>query len=138
TSRACAGAAAGSRSTPARCRMLARFPRPADARLFLAVGLVTTLLGGAATLGSLQHVGRTFPGFVVWKNLVVVALGRAGWSGVAAEVPYRDRVAAVDGAPVHTRADVDRLVAAEPPGTPHRYDFQGRGAPTTRTVPAMR
>jgi len=118
--------------------MLARFRRPADARLFLAVGLITTLLGGAATLGSLQHVGRTFPGFVVWKNLVVVALGRAGWSGVAAEVPYRDRVAAVDGTPVHTRADVDRLVTAEPPGTPHRYDFQGRGAPTTRTVPAMR
>ena len=118
--------------------MLARFRRPADARLFLAVGLITTLLGGAATLGSLQHVGRTFPGFVVWKNLVVVALGRAGWSGVAAEVPYRDRVAAVDGTPVHTRADVDRLVAAEPPGTPHRYDFQGRGEPTTRTVRAMR
>src|SRR5262245_7459369 len=118
--------------------MLARFRRPADARLFVAVGLATTLLGGLATLASLQHVGRTFPGFVVWKNLVVVALGRSGWSGVAAEVPYRDRVAAGGGLPVHTAPDLGRMVAAAPPGTPHRYDFQGRGAPTTRTVPAMR
>lgn len=118
--------------------MLARFRRRADARLFVAVGLVTTLLGAVAALGSLQHVGRTFPGFSVWKNLVVVALGRPGWTGVAAAVPYRDRVIAVDGVPVRTRAAVERLVASAPPGTPHRYDFAGRGGPATRTVAAMR
>jgi signal transduction histidine kinase len=118
--------------------MLARFRRRADARLFAAVGLATTLLGAVATFGSLQHVGRTFPGFVVWNNLVVVALGRPDWTGVAAPVPYRDRVTAVDAVPVRTRADVERVVGSAPPGTPHDYDFAGRGGATRRTIAAMR
>jgi signal transduction histidine kinase len=118
--------------------MLARFRRRADARLFAAVGLATTLLGAVATFGSRQHVGRTFPGFVVWNNLVVVALGRPDWTGVAAPVPYRDRVTAVDAVPVRTRADVERVVGSAPPGTPHDYDFAGRGGATRRTIAAMR
>src|SRR5262245_32668206 len=118
--------------------MLARFRRRADARLFVAVGLATTLLGGAAALGSVLSVGRTFPGFIVWKNLVVVALGRRGWPGMEAPVPYRDHVTAVDGTAVRTRADVDRLIGAAPPATLHRYDFAGRTGTTTRTVASMR
>ena len=118
--------------------MLDRFRRRADARLFVAVALVTTALGAAAVLDSLLHVGRTFPGFVVWKNLVVVALGRPGWTGVAAQVPFRDHVIAVDGAVVGTRAELSRVVAAAPPGTPHRYDFDGPAGAMSRAVPSMR
>jgi signal transduction histidine kinase len=118
--------------------MLARFRRRTEARLFAAVALLTGTLGGAAVLDSLLHVGRTFPGFVVWKNLVVVALGRPGWTGVVAQVPYRDHVVAVDGVAVRTRADLERLVDAAPPGSPHRYDFEGPTGRSVRTVASMR
>ena len=119
--------------------MLTRFRRPADALLFAAVAVMAGLLGTAAVVGSLRHVGRTFPGFVTWNNLVVVALGRSRWSGVTADVPYRDRVTTVDGAAVATRAELERLVGASRPGTLHHYAFDGvRGVATTRTVAAMR
>src|SRR5207248_9107816 len=46
-------------------RMMSRFPRRADAVLFVALSLVTAALSAAAVVGSLASVGRTFPGFVV-------------------------------------------------------------------------
>ena len=49
--------------------MMSRFPRRADAVLFVALSLVTAALSAAAVVGSLASVGRTFPGFVVWDNL---------------------------------------------------------------------
>jgi signal transduction histidine kinase len=118
--------------------MLGRFQRPADARLLVAATVIVGVLGAVAVAGSLQYVGRTFPGFATWRNLVVVALGRAGWTGVAADVPYRDRVTAVDGVPVRTRADLELVVAGAPPGTVHRYDFDGVRGATSRAVASMR
>jgi hypothetical protein len=75
--------------------MLSRFPRRADAATFVAAIVSAIVLGTLAVAGSLTHVGRTFPGFVVWDDLVVVALGRPTWTGVAAGVPYRSRVVRV-------------------------------------------
>lgn len=118
--------------------MLSRFPRRADAAAFLVAALLGIGLGGAAVVGSLGAVGRTFPGFVVWDDLVVVALGRPGWTGVAAGVPYRGRLVAVDGATARARSDVLTAVRAAPPGTPHRYGFIARdGTPSERTVASM-
>src|SRR5262245_47178241 len=118
--------------------MLGRFRRPADARLFVAVAALPGVPGAVAIAGSLQFVGRTLPGFVTWRNLGVVALGREGWPGVAADVPYRNRVTAVDAVAVRTRADLEGMVGAGPPGTAHRYDFDGVRGATSRTIASMR
>ena len=114
--------------------MLTRFPRRTDARLFLALALAASVLSLVAVAGSLGYVGRTFPGFIVWDNLLVVALGRPGWTGVEAGVPFRGRLTHVDGEVVHDRAQVEHLVGATPAGTVHRYAFTSRARHTT--VPA--
>src|SRR5262245_10895706 len=116
--------------------MLSRFPRRADAQLFLAVALAASVLAGLAVAGSVAAVGRTFPGFIVWDNLVVVALGRSTWPGMQAAVPYREHVVAVDDVPVTTRAELERIVQATPPRTLHRYAFDGPGGPAARAVPS--
>lgn len=118
--------------------MLKRFPRPADAWLFVAAAGLAAVLGGAAVAASFGTVGRTFPGFVVWNNLVVAALGRPSWTGIAAGVPFRNRVIRVDGVDVRTRGDVETVVAAAGPGVVHRYEFDGVRGPAERLIPAMR
>ncbi len=117
--------------------MLSRFPRRADAVAFLAAVASALVLGTFAVVGSLSHVGRAFPGFVVWDDLVVVALGRPTWTGVVADVPYRSRVVRVDDAAVARRADVQRVLDAAPAGAVHRYAFEGPSGATTREVAAM-
>jgi two-component system, NtrC family, sensor histidine kinase HydH len=118
--------------------MLETFPRRADARLFVTVALAAAVLGAVAITGSLQYVGRTFPGFVVWDNLLVVAVGRAGWTGTRADVPLRSRVVEVDGQPVESREELHAVLAATPPGTVHRYGFETRHGDETRTIASMR
>lgn len=117
--------------------MLTRFARRADAALFVALTVAATVLTAVAVAGSLAQVGRTFPGFVVWDDLVVVALGRPSWTGVAAEVPFRAQVVAVDERPVASRSELLALVGATPPGTPHRYRFESPDGGSERTVPSM-
>src|SRR5262245_22963995 len=116
--------------------MLSRFTRRADARLFLGLGVAGAVLALVAIAGSLTFVGRTFPGFIVWDNLVMVALERPSWPGGTAGVPFRARVAAVDGTAVATRGELLRVVDGTPPGTSHRYEFTGREGRVTRVVPS--
>ncbi|HYV57062.1 MAG TPA: hypothetical protein VE911_05940, partial [Candidatus Nitrosopolaris sp.] len=117
--------------------MLGRFPRRADAWLFLLLSLGGLLLSTTAIVGSLDHVGRPFPGFVVWDNLVVVALGRAEWTGLRAQVPFRAQVTRVDGQAVASRSALYDIVRAAPPGMVHDYVFEGPTGHQERRVAAM-
>ncbi len=106
--------------------MLTRFSRPIDAALFVLLLVASSALALVAVAGSITHIGRTFPGFVVWDNLLVPSLGRPEWTGVQAGVPFRQgRIVAIDGVSVTTRNDLYAVVRASPPGTPHRYVFEG-------------
>jgi signal transduction histidine kinase len=118
--------------------MLHRFPRRADARLFVALATVGLLLAAVAVAGSLGAIGRVFPGFVVWDDLVVVALGRPSWTGVRADVPFRTRVVGVDDVRVDTRSELTKLVAAAAAGTPHRYAVDDGNGVVERVVASMR
>ena len=117
--------------------MLKRFPRISEAVLFLGLGLVAAALFAISVAGSVREIGQTFPGFVVWDNLVVVALGRADWTGIAADVPFRARVTEVDGRPVTTRAELLAKVREDPPGETHRYGFESLAGRASRDVEAM-
>ena len=116
---------------------MSRFPRRADAVLFLVLSLASVALSAVALVGSLAEVGHTFAGFVVWDNLFVVPLGRPGWTGTVAGVPFRSRVVSVDGDVVTSRHDVETRVRAARPGTLHEFVFEGPGGQERRSVRSM-
>lgn len=118
--------------------MLSRFARRSQATAFLGVGILAAALSAVAVAGSIEAIGKTFPGFVVWDNLIVVALGRESWSGIEARVPFRARVISVDGASVHRREEVLARVRRSPPGTSHSYRFEGPDGTVTLEVASMR
>jgi signal transduction histidine kinase len=119
----------------------------ASSRVRLAVSwkiwLVAACAGAVAltcALSSLRWINRPFPGFFLWENFLVPAVGETDWTGYQAAIPFQSRLVAVEGAPVTTVADVYRLAASRPVGTLIRYTFiaESPASETTVSVPTMR
>ncbi len=101
--------------------------------LAASVAMVVVAL---ASLG--RQIGAPSPGFLVWSNLVVPAVGGRDWPGAGAGVPLRAVLTQVDGVPVRDAAALRARLAALPPGTPVRYGFVHDGHAVEATVPLTR
>jgi signal transduction histidine kinase len=99
--------------------------------------LVAAAIVVVCALSSLRWWGRPFPGFFLWDNGFVPAVGDRDWTGYGAGVPYQSRLVALDGAPA-TAATVYRTAEQQPVGTALRYTFRARGDDVTLPVPTMR
>jgi len=91
--------------------------RVATATLAAAASLVVALCGYSA----LARVGAPFPGFFVWQNGFVPAVGTAAWSGVASGLEYHSWIEAVGGSPLGSVDEIQRAVASAPAGSRIRY-----------------
>lgn len=115
--------------------MLRHFQTDGERLTFAGSCVLFGLAVVVTVLSVSTQIGRPAPGFVVWRNLVVPAIGAPGWSSAAEAVPLRSVLVAADGLPV-TDADALRaLVRAKPPGTPVTYTFERAGERLTATVP---
>ncbi len=119
----------------------------ASGRGWLAVSWKTWLVAACASvvavtcaLNSLRWINRPFPGFFLWENFLVPAVGETDWTGYQAAIPFNSQLVAVDGAPVTTVADVYHLAEARPVGTTMRYTFviEPSAPEITLSVPTMR
>lgn len=105
---------------------------------FVAATAVAVVAVVAALLSVGTRLGTPAPGFVVWPNLVVPAIGGAEWAGTQAGIPLRSVVTAVDGRPVRDGLALRAAVRAVPLGTPLRYTFLHDGRVVDVAVPTTR
>ena len=91
-----------------------------------------TLLSLASVATQLQ---RPWPGFAVWSNLVVPAIGSEDWPGIRAGIPLRTVLVAADGQPLRDAAQLRALVDRHPADTAIAYTFARNGDTRTVTVP---
>lgn len=113
--------------------VLSHFETRAERVFFVALmlallGLCVATVGSAAT-----KVGASWPGFVVWPNLVAPAIGGPDWPGVRAGIPQRTIVSSIDGQPIRHARELQAAIDAAPLGTRHRYTFR-RGQMTSDVV----
>jgi signal transduction histidine kinase len=115
--------------------VLDRFETVAERSVF--VGLLTVLVGAVviAIASVVTQIGAPSPGFVVWQNLIVPAIGPISAAPEAADVPQRSVVVAVDGEPLADASDLRRRLAAAPSGTRVAYAFVRGGERLAATVP---
>jgi two-component system, NarL family, sensor histidine kinase UhpB len=99
--------------------------------IVLSVG-VLCLINGA------RRVGRSFPGFLIAENRIVLSIGRPGWSVEKAERVQFAKVIAVDGQPISDAVAIERRVSGLPPGTPVTYRFRKQADVFTATVDVQR
>lgn len=107
------------------------------------IGIVAlTLVAGGLLLtvvsDSSRMVGRTFPGFLIWDNGMLLAFHDADWTGISAGLPTYGRIVEVDGAPFQDRASLMDLASRRPLGTPIHYEILKRGRRIALDVPTMR
>ena len=118
--------------------MLDRFRTPAQKAVFLGLIALFAAAIAVAVASTATLVGRTSPGFVVWRNLVVPSIGADDWPGMRAGVPLRTVLRAVDGTPVGDAAELRRRIGALPEGTSVRYTFARGGETLDVAVPTSR
>jgi signal transduction histidine kinase len=114
--------------------------RPSASRLF-APGL-WRVAGATAALvivsicgfNSLHAIGRPFPGFFVWENLFVPAIGASTWSGVASGLPYHSWLESADGKPLQDARDLEAVLEGKRAGDVVRYGVSKDGRTATFDV----
>lgn len=92
----------------------------------------------ACTFNAATWVDRLHPGFFLWRNNFVPAIGSIHSPAVAAGLRYQSRLVAVDGEPVATRDQVESRVAARPAGTVFRYTLVKGADVYEVTLPSRR
>lgn len=119
-------------SATASSRLLAPGPwRVAAVSLALAI---VSLCG----FHSLDGIGRAFPGFFVWENLFVPAIGASSWSGVESGLPYHSWLISADGRVLKDASDLAGVLEDKAPGSVVRYEFEKNGRRGTVDVPVER
>jgi hypothetical protein len=115
--------------------VLERFETSAEKAFFLSL-CATVVLGVVVAVASVRtQIGVASPGFVVWQNLIVPAIGAIGPSPEAAAVPQRSVVTSLDGVPVRDATQLRARVRSAPPGTSTTYAFRRGDRDATARVP---
>src|SRR5688572_24813167 len=115
--------------------------RPSASRLFapglwrVAVATAALVIVSICGFNSLHTVGRTFPGFFVWENLFVPAIGASTWSGVASGLPYHSWLESADGKPLRDAKDLQSVLEGKRAGDVVRYVASKDGRMRTFDVP---
>ena len=81
----------------------------------------------ACTINGAAWWGKVYPGFFLWENGFVPALGAIDAPAARAGLRYQSRLVGVDGTPIGARRDVEARVGAAPAGTSFTYTFEKAG-----------
>jgi signal transduction histidine kinase len=84
---------------------------------------------------SVLSIGKPFPGFFVWENLFVPAIGASTWSGVRAGLPYHSWLVSADGRPLAVAADLEAVLRERKVGDVVRYEVDKGGERLSVQVP---
>ncbi|HYC55441.1 MAG TPA: ATP-binding protein [Candidatus Binatia bacterium] len=120
---------AAPRASAAESRLLA----PGLARV--AAAIAALVIVSICGFHSAARVGQPFPGFFVWENLFVPAIGASSWSGVESGLRYHSWLLSADGVPLSNAGDLQRVLAGKAPGDLVTYEADHQGERYTARVP---
>lgn len=101
----------------------------------VAIATVALVVVSVCGVNSVQPIGRPFPGFFVWENLFVPAIGASSWTGVRSGLPYHSWLLSADGVPLEAAGDLEKVLHGKKRGDLVRYEFQKDGRVRTVAVP---
>lgn len=96
----------------------------APGRAALALAIAATVVVGLCTVNAAARIGQVFPGFFLWENLFVPAVGEPSWTGVGSGLRYQSWLTTVEGQPVTRARDVERALAGRAADDVVSYTFE--------------
>jgi len=103
----------------------------------LLAGLLCLFLIGQTLLSSGRWIYAPFPGFLIHENLTVGPYFVPGWSGAQAGLRPLDRIIAIDGRPVVSRATLYAEVRSMAAGKKFHYQVERAARAVDITIPSM-
>jgi signal transduction histidine kinase len=107
---------------------------------FLGIVALAVLCAGLLVIivtDSSRMAGKSFPGFLIWDNGMLVAFHSADWTGIQAGLPTYGRILSVDGKPFSNRMALTETASRFSAGTPIRYSIMQGGSISEIAVPTM-
>lgn len=107
---------------------------------FLGIVALALICAGLLVIvvsDSSRIVGKSFPGFLIWDNGMLVAFHSADWTGIQAGLPTHGRILSVDGEPFSNRVALMETASRFSVGTPIRYSVLQRDSIFEVAVPTM-
>ncbi|HYC00306.1 MAG TPA: ATP-binding protein [Candidatus Limnocylindrales bacterium] len=101
----------------------------------LVVAAAAAVIVAICGISSIQRIGAPYPGFFVWENLFVPAVGLPSWPGAASGLEYHSWLLAADGRPLRTSADLDAILATKRVGETVAYEAERGGERYVVRVP---
>jgi signal transduction histidine kinase len=99
---------------------------------------VAAVIVAACAYSALARIGSAFPGFFVWENGFVPAVGTPAWSGAASGLEYYSWIEGVEGRPLASVAEIEDAAASRPVGRPVSYTVRRGDAVKQVRVPTER
>ncbi|HXC50146.1 MAG TPA: ATP-binding protein [Candidatus Limnocylindrales bacterium] len=103
-----------------------------------ALAGVAAVIVATCGYSAFARIGAPFPGFFVWQNGFVPAVGTPAWSGAASGLPYYSWIEGVEGAPLTSVGQIDDAAGSQPLGRPVRYSIRHEGTLRDIEVPSER
>jgi signal transduction histidine kinase len=105
--------------------------------LGLALATMTATIVLVCAITSLGRIGTAFPGFFVWENLFVPAVGEPAWTGVVSGLQYHSWLEEADGRPLETVNDLALVLEGRGIGDAVTYRAARGGRTYDVRVPIM-
>lgn len=104
---------------------------------FALITIVATLTVAVCTVNSFERIGKPFPGFFVWENLFVPAVGEPSWTGISSGLHYHSWLLSADGRPLGNAHDLAEALRGKKPGETVGYVFEKGGQKYNAIIPVM-
>jgi len=93
----------------------------------VALAIAATFVVGVCAVNAVARIGQPFPGFFVWENLYVPAVGEPSWTGASSGLRYQSWVIEVEGRPVTDAHDFENALQGRHAGDEVSYLLEQGG-----------
>lgn len=102
------------------------------------IGVISLVVVTVCTIGAVGRIGKPFPGFFMWNNGFVPAVGESYWSGASSGLEYYSWLVQADGQSIHDQRGLEAAIAGRSPGEPVRYLLEKDGRSYSVVADLMR
>ncbi|HZX13978.1 MAG TPA: ATP-binding protein [Thermodesulfobacteriota bacterium] len=111
-------------------------------KYFKIIALIIVIFSAFISIYSLiqavKWIERPFPGFLLYRNLIVAEVSLSHWTGHKGDLKSYDKIVDLEGRRISSADEVYSIVTNEPIGTPINYTISRDNKLITLTIPTMK
>ena len=111
-------------------------------KYFKIIALIIVIFSAFISIYSLiqavKWIERPFPGFLLYRNLIVAEVSLSHWTGYKGDLKSYDKIVDLDGRMISSADEVYSIVTNEPISTPINYTISRGNRLITLTIPTMK